>query len=69
LREYLLNNNIRTEIHYPVSPNKQKGFQNIFGNISCPISEEIHATTLSLPISYFHSPEDIYRVVEVMNKF
>lgn len=33
------------------------------------ISEEIHNTTLSLPISYGHTNEEIYRVVEVLNKF
>ena len=26
-----------------------------------PISEEIHSTTLSLPISFMHTKEDIYR--------
>jgi len=34
-----------------------------------PISEEIHATTLSLPISFYHTEDDIYRVIEAMNKF
>jgi len=32
-----------------------------------PISEEIHKTTLSLPISYFHTSEDILEVCEVIN--
>jgi dTDP-4-amino-4,6-dideoxygalactose transaminase len=36
---------------------------------SYPISEEIHRTTLSLPISYGHTEADVYRVVEVLNKF
>ena len=27
LREYLTKNNIKTEIHYPVAPNKQKAMQ------------------------------------------
>jgi dTDP-4-amino-4,6-dideoxygalactose transaminase len=34
-----------------------------------PISEEIHKTTLSLPISYFHTEEDIYKVTTELNKF
>ncbi|EMY04278.1 hypothetical protein LEP1GSC029_1409 [Leptospira interrogans str. 2002000626] len=33
------------------------------------ISEEIHRTTLSLPISTFHTEEDIYKIVEIMNRF
>lgn len=69
LREYLLKHNIQTEIHYPISPNKQLAMKGILDKIECPISEEIHRTTLSLPISYFHTPEDIYRVVEVLNQF
>lgn len=68
LKEYLLNNGIKTEIHYPVSPNKQKAMEGIIVE-SFPISEEIHRTTLSLPISYFHTEDDIKRVIEVMNRF
>lgn len=69
LRQYLLENNIRTEIHYPVPPHKQKAFAGLFPDARLPVSEEIHATILSLPISYIHSEEDIYRVVEVVNNY
>jgi dTDP-4-amino-4,6-dideoxygalactose transaminase len=69
IREFLLKNDIRAEIHYPVAPNKQKALQEIFTGKSFPISEEIHDTTLSLPCSVCHSEDDIYKVVEVLNKF
>lgn len=69
LREYLLNNNIKTEVHYPVAPHKQKALEGIFAGQSFPVSEEIHNTTLSLPVSYFHNEDNVCRVVEVMNKF
>ena len=69
LKEYLLKHDIRTEIHYPVPPHQQRAMKGIFGNQSFPISEEIHRTTLSLPISTIHSESDIHGVVEVMNKF
>jgi len=69
LREYLLENNIKTEIHYPVPPHKQKAMIGILNNKTYKISEEIHNTTLSLPISYCHSKNDIEKVIEVMNKF
>ncbi|MEJ5263067.1 MAG: DegT/DnrJ/EryC1/StrS family aminotransferase [Ignavibacterium sp.] len=68
LKEYLLKNGIQTDIHYPVSPHKQKALEGIIEG-DYPISEEIHNTILSLPCSYAHSEDDIYRVVEVMNKF
>jgi dTDP-4-amino-4,6-dideoxygalactose transaminase len=68
LREYLLKNAIKTEIHYPVPPHKQKAMQGIIDG-EFPVSEEIHKTTLSLPVSYCHTKDEIYRVVEVMNRF
>jgi len=69
LREYLLRHDIQTEIHYPVAPNKQKAMAGILDNQPTPVAETIHQTTLSLPVSYFHTHEDIYRVIEVMNQF
>lgn len=68
LKDYLLRHRIKTEIHYPIPPHKQPAMQGIIAG-SYPISEEIHRTTLSLPISYGHTEADVYRVVEVLNKF
>lgn len=69
LKEYLFQNQIKTEIHYPVAPNKQHAMVGIIDNEVTPIAEQIHKTTLSLPISFYHSEEDVLRVIEVMNKF
>ncbi|GAA4318123.1 DegT/DnrJ/EryC1/StrS family aminotransferase [Compostibacter hankyongensis] len=69
LKKYLLEHEIGADIHYPIPPHRQKAMQGIIADQSYPVSEEIHRTTLSLPCSYAHSEEDIYRVVEVMNKF
>jgi len=69
LRSYLLEKGVKSDIHYPVSPNRQKAMKGIIDGFDCPISEEIHRTTLSLPISYFHTPQDLERVVAVMNSF
>ncbi|MES2528846.1 MAG: DegT/DnrJ/EryC1/StrS family aminotransferase [Bdellovibrionota bacterium] len=69
LRDHLLKHNVKTEIHYPISPNKQKAMVGIIDNVSCPISERIHSTTLSLPISFFHTEEEIEKVAEAVNSF
>ncbi|HNR20470.1 MAG TPA: DegT/DnrJ/EryC1/StrS family aminotransferase [Bacteroidia bacterium] len=69
LQAYMLKHNIKTEIHYPVAPNKQKAMQGILDKTVTPVAEEIHNTTLSLPVSYFHGAEDVLAVIEVMNKF
>ena len=66
LKTYLLDNKIKTEIHYPLAPHKQKAMQGIIEG-EYPISEAIHNTTLSLPISYFHTEKDVLRVCKVMN--
>ncbi len=68
LKQYLLDNGIKTDIHYPVAPHRQNAMKGIITG-EYPVSEEIHKTTLSLPISYFHTEDDIRRVVEVINKF
>jgi len=68
LKSFLLEHDIKTEIHYPVAPHKQKALS-FLGGMEFPLSEQIHNTTLSLPISYFHNENDIFRVVEVLNSF
>ncbi|NBF03294.1 aminotransferase class I/II-fold pyridoxal phosphate-dependent enzyme [Pseudomonas sp. Fl5BN2] len=68
LKAYLFENGVGTEIHYPIPPVDQVAMKGIIhGNF--PISEEIHKTTLSLPISFFHTVEDIRFVCEVANRF
>ena len=66
LKEYLLDNGVKSEIHYPLAPNKQKAMNGILDGVY-PISEEIHNTTLSLPISFFHTKDDVLKVCKVMN--
>lgn len=68
VREFLLKNGIKTDVHYPVSPHKQAAMKGLLdGNY--PVSEEIHNTTISLPVSYFHTINDIMKVIEVLNKY
>jgi dTDP-4-amino-4,6-dideoxygalactose transaminase len=68
LKLYLLNNGIGTEIHYPIAPHKQEAYKTYFKG-KYPISDYIHSRTLSLPISTFHTKNDIQRVSEVINDF
>jgi dTDP-4-amino-4,6-dideoxygalactose transaminase len=69
LKEYLSQHGIQTEIHYPVPPHRQKALQGMFEMSAYPLADEIHATILSLPISAYHSEEDIEQVIAVMNCF
>ncbi len=68
LQKYLLDNGVKAEIHYPVPPHKQKAYEHIIDGVY-PISQEIHDTTLSLPISYFHTKDEILKVCKIMNQW
>ena len=68
LKDYLSNKGIATAIHYPISPHKQGALSSVIKG-DFPISEEIHSSTLSLPISYSNTEEEILNVCEVMNEW
>lgn len=69
LRKYLSDNGIQTDVHYPVPPNKQEGYVKYFESENYPISEKMHATTISLPISYGTSVDDVHLVSQTINNF
>lgn len=68
LKLYLMQKGIGTEIHYPIPPHKQEAYKNLFKG-KYPISEFIHSRTLSLPISTFHTHNDIQKVIDAVNNF
>lgn len=68
LQKYLEENGIQTNIHYPTPPHKQGAYKE-WQSQSYPISEEIHATELSLPISPVMTDDEVKKVVEVINAF
>jgi dTDP-4-amino-4,6-dideoxygalactose transaminase len=68
LRAWLLEQGIKTEIHYPIPPHRQKAMQGILAG-SYPIAEELHATELSLPISVSMGPEQVSAVVDVIKRY
>lgn len=69
LKTFLEQHSIYTEIHYPVPPHQQEGYKTIFKGEQYPISEEIHQTVLSLPISYATTEEEVRRVADAINSF
>lgn len=68
LQKHLEANGIQTNIHYPTPPHKQGAYKE-WENQSYPISEEIHRTVLSLPISPVMTDDEVKKVVEVVNEF
>ena len=68
LRQYLLEAGVKTEVHYPVPPHRQKALQGLVSG-EWPIADELHNTELSLPISYGHSAGELLRVCEMLKEY
>ena len=66
LQKYLEEKGIQTNIHYPTAPHHQGAYQEWKG-LSLPITEQIHAQVLSLPISPVLTDEEVKEVVEALN--
>ena len=66
LQKYLTENAVQTIIHYPIPPHKQECYKE-WNNLSFPITEQIHAEELSLPISSVMTEEEMKKVVEIIN--
>ena len=68
LQEHLAKAGVQTAIHYPVPPHLSGAYA---GKISgeFPITEQLAKTALSLPISPFHTGEEIGRVIAAVRSF
>jgi dTDP-4-amino-4,6-dideoxygalactose transaminase len=68
LQRFLTAEGIQTLIHYPIPPHKQKAYKE-FNHLSFPITEEIHKTVLSLPMSPTLTDEQVKFVCERIKVF
>lgn len=68
LQTYLNENGIGTNIHYPIPPHKQECYKE-WNSLSLPITELIHNTVISLPMSPCLSINEITKVVEIINMY
>lgn len=68
LQAFLAENGIQTLIHYPIPPHKQECYK-AWNHQSFPITEQIAAQELSLPISPVMMLEEAAEVATALNKF
>ncbi len=68
LQEHLENNGIQTNIHYPTAPHKQDAYKE-FSNLNLPVTEEIHNTIISIPISPVITDEEVNKIIITINKY
>ena len=80
LRQYLADNGVQTEIHYPIPPHQQRCYQintplsslsssSLSSLSSLPITELIHAQELSIPCHQALTDDDVTRIIETLNAF
>ena len=68
LKKYLLKNRIKTMIHYPIPPHKQKAYKN-FNNLKLPLTDKLSQEVLSLPLSTTLKKNELKYIVNKINKF
>ena len=71
LQTYLKENGVETLIHYPIPPHKQECYASAPWNIGLqlPVTEQIAAQELSLPIGPAIKPETVSTIIDLLNKF
>lgn len=67
-QNYLTDMGIQTLIHYPIPPHKQLAYKE-WEHYNLPISEEIHKSVVSIPISPVMPIEHAQQIVEAINSY
>lgn len=68
LQNYLTQNGIQSQIHYPIPPHKQKALSQ-WNKLSFPITEKMHDEVLSLPMSPVLTDDEVSFVIKMINQF
>lgn len=68
LQQYLLQNGIETQIHYPIPPNLQEALYEL-KNESLPISTLLHQQVLSLPLNTYITDTQVDYIIKTINQF
>ena len=68
LQDYLNKHGIQTVIHYPIPPHNQKALT-FFNHLSFPITQKIHDTVLSLPMSPVLTIDEVRFIIAILNKY
>ncbi|GAA0740991.1 DegT/DnrJ/EryC1/StrS family aminotransferase [Gaetbulibacter jejuensis] len=66
--EYLTNNGVGWLIHYPIAPHKQNAFTK-YSELNLPITESIHNSVVSIPMSPVITDAEVKKVIETLNAY
>lgn len=68
LQKYLLEHGVQTMVHYPIPPHRQLCYKEM-AEQKLPITEQIHAEELSIPLNQTLTQEEVETIIDVLNKF
>ena len=68
LQKYLLEHGVQTMVHYPIPPHRQLCYKEM-AELQLPITEQIHAEELSIPLNQTLTQEEVETIIDVLNKF
>ena len=68
LQQYLLNQGVETQIHYPIPPHKQKCYEE-WNALEFPITERIHQQELSIPCNQVLTQKEVDEIINLLNSF
>ena len=68
LQQYLSDNGIETQIHYPIPPHKQKCYP-AWNTLELPVTERIHAQELSIPCHQVLTDDEVSTIIRLLNQF
>lgn len=69
LRTYLRERGIGSDVHYPTPPYQQRAYAPAYGNLSLPITEQIHQEVISLPLNPTLTNEEVKYITNTINQF
>lgn len=68
LQKYLLENGVQTQVHYPIPPHRQLCYKEM-AEQKLPVTEQIHAEELSIPLNQTLTEEEVETIIGLLNKF
>lgn len=67
-RQFLSENGIGTDVHYPLAPHQQLAYKS-WSELTLPITEKIHHQVVSLPLNTSLTEEEITYIIHFINKY
>lgn len=67
-REYLAQNGVGTDIHYPVAPHMQPCYS-AFSELPLPVATRLAASVVSIPVSSATSLSDACEIAHIINRY